>query len=183
MRLVKRIIAGGHTAKVHRQPTPENFGRDDVDTLYGSCRQKFVPFFDAVVRGLATAVSAVSMIRGSNMCNYNPTNRAPIPEKGPRRNFDTGPTQDKLRQRDRDFVTRTIVRVGRYLSHSRCKADEAWLYYYDPTIKQQSSEWKHPSSPTPKKAKTVKSAGKAMTITFFIMKELCINTLSNPVLP
>ncbi|GFV15856.1 hypothetical protein TNCV_988391 [Trichonephila clavipes] len=35
--------------------------------------------------------------------------------------------------------------------------DEAWLYYYDPTIKQQSSEWKHPSSPTLKKAKTVKS--------------------------
>ncbi|GFV01240.1 hypothetical protein TNCV_3374741 [Trichonephila clavipes] len=37
--------------------------------------------------------------------------------------------------------------------------DKAWLYYYDPTIKQQISEWKHPSSPTPKKAKTVKSAG------------------------
>ncbi|GFT18491.1 hypothetical protein TNCV_2241621 [Trichonephila clavipes] len=38
--------------------------------------------------------------------------------------------------------------------------DEAWLYHYDPTIKQQSSKWKHPSSPTPKKANTVKSAGK-----------------------
>ncbi|GFW21408.1 hypothetical protein TNCV_1532331 [Trichonephila clavipes] len=37
-------------------------------------------------------------------------------------------------------------------------ADEAWLYHYDPTIKQQSSEWKHPSSPTPKKVKTMKSA-------------------------
>ncbi|GFV12777.1 hypothetical protein TNCV_1367471 [Trichonephila clavipes] len=37
-------------------------------------------------------------------------------------------------------------------------ADEAWLYHYDPTIKQQSNEWKHPSSPTPKKAKTVKLA-------------------------
>ncbi|KFM71884.1 hypothetical protein X975_12733, partial [Stegodyphus mimosarum] len=36
-------------------------------------------------------------------------------------------------------------------------ADEAWLYHYDPTMKQQSSESKHPSSPTPKKAKTVKS--------------------------
>ncbi|GFT39932.1 hypothetical protein TNCV_336431 [Trichonephila clavipes] len=36
--------------------------------------------------------------------------------------------------------------------------DEAWLYHYDPTIKKQSSERKHPSSPTPKKAKTVKSA-------------------------
>ncbi|GFX91227.1 transposable element Tcb1 transposase [Trichonephila clavipes] len=37
--------------------------------------------------------------------------------------------------------------------------DEAWLYNCDPTIKQQSSEWKHPSSPTLKKANTVKLAG------------------------
>ncbi|GFY27856.1 histone-lysine N-methyltransferase SETMAR [Trichonephila clavipes] len=53
--------------------------------------------------------------------------------------------------------------------------DEAWLYYYDPTIKQQSSEWKHPSSPTPKKAKTVKSAGKVMTTIFFIINN-CVST-------
>ncbi|GFW61723.1 histone-lysine N-methyltransferase SETMAR [Trichonephila clavipes] len=46
-------------------------------------------------------------------------------------------------------------------------ADEAWLYYYDPTIKQQISEWKHPSLPTLKKAKTVKSAGKVTTIIFY----------------
>ncbi|GFX68768.1 histone-lysine N-methyltransferase SETMAR [Trichonephila clavipes] len=45
--------------------------------------------------------------------------------------------------------------------------DEAWLYHYNPTIKQQSSEWKHPSSPTLKKAKTMKSAGKVMTIFFY----------------
>ncbi|GFW60338.1 histone-lysine N-methyltransferase SETMAR [Trichonephila clavipes] len=44
---------------------------------------------------------------------------------------------------------------------------EAWLYYYDPTIKQQSSEWKLSSSPTSKKIKTVKSAGRVMTIYFF----------------
>ncbi|GFW16815.1 integrase catalytic domain-containing protein [Trichonephila clavipes] len=37
----------------------------------------------------------------------------------------------------------------------------------DPTIKQQSSERKHPSSPTPKKAKTVKLAYKVMTIICF----------------
>ncbi|GFX95666.1 transposable element Tcb1 transposase [Trichonephila clavipes] len=49
--------------------------------------------------------------------------------------------------------------------------DEAWLYYYDPTIKQQSSEWKHPSSSTLKKAKTVKSADKFMTI-FFNYEEI-----------
>ncbi|GFV44438.1 histone-lysine N-methyltransferase SETMAR [Trichonephila clavipes] len=45
--------------------------------------------------------------------------------------------------------------------------DETWLYYYYPTIKQQSSEWKHPSSPTLKEAETVKTAGQVMTIIFF----------------
>ncbi|GFX27042.1 histone-lysine N-methyltransferase SETMAR [Trichonephila clavipes] len=47
------------------------------------------------------------------------------------------------------------------------RPDECSLYHYDPTIEQQSSEWKHPSSPTPKRAKTVKSAGKVMTIISF----------------
>ncbi|GFW35730.1 hypothetical protein TNCV_4435771 [Trichonephila clavipes] len=31
------------------------------------------------------------------MCNYNLTNRAPISNRGPRRNFDTGPPQSLLR--------------------------------------------------------------------------------------
>ncbi|GFX22878.1 hypothetical protein TNCV_2606201 [Trichonephila clavipes] len=44
--------------------------------------------------------------------------------------------------------------------------DENWLYDYNPTIKL-NSECKHPCSPTPKKAKTVKSAGEVMTIIFF----------------
>ncbi|GFW59647.1 hypothetical protein TNCV_2756561 [Trichonephila clavipes] len=42
----------------------------------------------------------------------------------------------------------------------------------DPTIKQQSSERKHPSSPTLKKAKTVKLAGKVMTIILFDYEEI-----------
>ncbi|GFV23491.1 hypothetical protein TNCV_4782021 [Trichonephila clavipes] len=68
---------------------------------------------------------------------------------------------------------RLLIRVIRYDQRLEQKgnnilkrfitADEAWLYYYDSTIKPQSSEWKH-SSPTPKKAKTVKSAGKVMAI-------------------
>ncbi|GFV49399.1 hypothetical protein TNCV_1265281 [Trichonephila clavipes] len=36
-------------------------------------------------RGVATAVSAISMIRGPNTCNYIPTNKALISEKGPER--------------------------------------------------------------------------------------------------
>ncbi|GFT91476.1 hypothetical protein TNCV_4286251 [Trichonephila clavipes] len=31
--------------------------------------------------------------RGPNMCNYSPTNRAPVPKKRPRRNFDTASLQ------------------------------------------------------------------------------------------
>ncbi|GFV82192.1 putative transposable element [Trichonephila clavipes] len=45
-------------------------------------------------------------------------------------------------------------------------ADAAWLYHYDPTIKQPSSEGKHPSSPTPKKTKTVKSVDNLVALHF-----------------
>ncbi|GFV15697.1 histone-lysine N-methyltransferase SETMAR [Trichonephila clavipes] len=57
-----------------------------------------------------------------------------------------------------NHVTSTIIAKKAYHDGEK-SLDEAWLYYYDPTIKQQSSEWKHPSSPTPKKAKTVNMAG------------------------
>ena len=45
--------------------------------------------------------------------------------------------------------------------------DETWVYHYDPECKQQSKEWKHPSSPTPKKFKASKSAGKVMCTVFW----------------
>lgn len=45
--------------------------------------------------------------------------------------------------------------------------DESWLHHFDPEGKQASTQWKTPGSPTPKKAKVVKSAGKVMVITFF----------------
>ncbi|GFU89088.1 hypothetical protein TNCV_2895361 [Trichonephila clavipes] len=35
-----------------------------------------------------------SSYRGSNMCNYSPTNRVLISKKCPQRNFDTGPPQN-----------------------------------------------------------------------------------------
>ncbi|GFV36704.1 hypothetical protein TNCV_1033801 [Trichonephila clavipes] len=53
-----------------------------------------------------------------------------------------------------DKYSRTGVSNTRPASTS----DKAWLIT-DPTLKQQSSERKHPSSPTPKKAKTIKLAG------------------------
>ena len=31
--------------------------------------------------------------------------------------------------------------------------DETWIHHYEPESKRQSKEWRHPSSPTPKKFK------------------------------
>ncbi|XP_067143912.1 protein GVQW3-like [Centruroides vittatus] len=37
--------------------------------------------------------------------------------------------------------------------------DEMWIHYYTPETKEQWKQWKHQSLPSPKKAKTVPSAG------------------------
>ena len=44
--------------------------------------------------------------------------------------------------------------------------DELWVYGYDPETKQQSSQWKHPDEPRPKKARQSRSHGKSMLIIF-----------------
>lgn len=44
--------------------------------------------------------------------------------------------------------------------------DETWLHYFDPETKMQSSVWKTPSTPPPKKARVQKSCGKEMFIFF-----------------
>jgi len=45
--------------------------------------------------------------------------------------------------------------------------DESWVYGYYPETKQQSSQWKSPGSPRPKKARQSCSATKSMLIVFF----------------
>jgi len=45
--------------------------------------------------------------------------------------------------------------------------DEAWLYHIDPETKQQSVEWRHSSSPHPKKFRVQKSAGKFLALVFW----------------
>ena len=45
--------------------------------------------------------------------------------------------------------------------------DESWIYCYDPETKRQSSQWKHASSPRPKKARQSKSIHKLLMIPFF----------------
>jgi len=45
--------------------------------------------------------------------------------------------------------------------------EETWLYHYDPETKQQSMEWRHSSSPRPKKFRVEKSAGKVLASIFW----------------
>lgn len=58
-------------------------------------------------------------------------------------------------ENDPDFIRNIIT------------GDESWVYGYDPETKSQSSQWKSPSSPRPKKARMSRSNVKAMLTVFF----------------
>ena len=45
--------------------------------------------------------------------------------------------------------------------------DETWIHHYDPESKQQSMQWKHATSPSPRKFKVQASAGKVMCTIFW----------------
>ena len=45
--------------------------------------------------------------------------------------------------------------------------DETWIHYYEPETKQQSMEWRHPSSPKPKKFRCERSANKLLAVVFW----------------
>jgi hypothetical protein len=45
--------------------------------------------------------------------------------------------------------------------------DEMWVYGYDPEMKMQSPQWKHSSSPRPKKAQQVQSKVKVLLTVFY----------------
>jgi len=53
--------------------------------------------------------------------------------------------------------------------------DETWLNPYDPETKQQSTEWRHISSPRPKKFRVQKSAGKVLTFIFWDQDGILLN--------
>ncbi|GFR64422.1 histone-lysine N-methyltransferase SETMAR [Elysia marginata] len=44
--------------------------------------------------------------------------------------------------------------------------DESWVHHYDPDIKRQSMEYRHKSSPSPRKFKVITSARKVMLTVF-----------------
>ena len=66
----------------------------------------------------------------------------------------------QLTSDDETFTSRVIT------------GDESWVYGYNPETKQQSSQWKSPMSPRPKKAREAKSNVKSMIITFFDIKRI-----------
>ena len=45
--------------------------------------------------------------------------------------------------------------------------NEIWVHYHQPETKKASKEWRHTSSPKPKKIRTKPSAGKVMKILFW----------------
>lgn len=45
--------------------------------------------------------------------------------------------------------------------------DETWVHYHQPETKRASKEWRHSSSPKPKKIRTQRSAGKVMLTLFW----------------
>ena len=49
-------------------------------------------------------------------------------------------------------------------------SDKTWIHHLDPGTKQESMQWKHPSSLPPKKIKTQPSAGKVMATVFWESK-------------
>jgi hypothetical protein len=49
--------------------------------------------------------------------------------------------------------------------------DESWIHHFDPEEKRTSMQYKHTSSPRPKKLKTMPSAGKILLTIFWDYKE------------
>ena len=52
--------------------------------------------------------------------------------------------------------------------------DETWVHFYTPETKEQSKQWKHHDSPPPKKARSIKSAGKIMASIFWDAKGILL---------
>ncbi|KAJ4431454.1 hypothetical protein ANN_20052 [Periplaneta americana] len=53
--------------------------------------------------------------------------------------------------------------------------DETWTRSYEPNLKRQSNEWKHPGSPRPKKVRPTQSAVKEMFIVAYDINGVILN--------
>ena len=48
--------------------------------------------------------------------------------------------------------------------------DETWVHHYTPETKRSSMQWKHVTSPSPRKFRVMRSAGKVMATVFWDIK-------------
>lgn len=64
-----------------------------------------------------------------------------------------------------EFLSRYEA-TGETFLNSIITQDETWLWHYDPETKAESSIWKTPGTPPPKKAKVSRSGGKHMFVFF-----------------
>lgn len=69
---------------------------------------------------------------------------------------------DKFKCNSSEFLRRYVT------------VDETWIHYYTPETKEQSKQWTSPNERAPKKAKTVRSAGKIMATVFWDSKGIIL---------
>ena len=74
--------------------------------------------------------------------------------------------QQRVRNEVAEDLLQTCEAIPEYLD-TIITGDETWVYGYDSETKAQSSQWKHPSSPRPTKARQVRSKTKVMLTVFF----------------
>jgi histone-lysine N-methyltransferase SETMAR len=69
-----------------------------------------------------------------------------------------------------EILLRRYEAEGDGFLHRIVTSDECWVHYFQPETKRASKEWRHSSSPTPKKFHTTQSAGKLMLTLFWDYK-------------
>ncbi|MCG8044068.1 MAG: hypothetical protein JAY66_00005 [Candidatus Thiodiazotropha taylori] len=85
------------------------------------------------------------------------------------------PDQKRVRKQIcRDILNRYAEEGDGFLNKI-ITCDETWFHFFEPESKQQSSVWKHASSPSPVKARLSKSVGKVMSIIFCDTKGIVLN--------
>jgi hypothetical protein len=61
---------------------------------------------------------------------------------------------------------RAVTEEGDQFLFNIVTGDESWIHHFDPEEKQMSMQYRHTSSPRPKKFKTMPSAGKILLAVF-----------------
>lgn len=90
------------------------------------------------------------------------------------------PEQMRERVKRCQEYSERYVREGDYFINRVITCDETWMHFFEPESKQQSSVWKHPSSPSPIKARLSKSAGKVMCAVFCDINGIILNHMVPP---